>query len=159
MKVKNLFTLVLTVLFGASMTLSAQVTPQTQQKKQSTDFSEETLKEFVAASQDINTIQKEGQAEMTKTIKDEGLDMKTYREISSAQRNPKKDPQASDKEMDSYKKANKKVKKVRTNMQKDMQKAIGNHDITIQEYRKVMQAYRSNPQLKKKIDDMMAQSQ
>ncbi len=158
MKIKNCLMLVITAMLGVSLSMSAQVTPQSQQA-QPADFSDETLMEFVEASKDINQIQRDGQQEMQTTIKKEGLDMETYRQISASQRNPEKESEASEQEMASFNKANEKVQKLRMDMQKDMQEAIGNHDITVQEYRQVMQAYRSNPELKKKIDDMMAQSQ
>lgn len=155
MQLRNVFTLVLTVLMGSLMTLSAQEQPQMAQPA-TTDFSDETLESFVNANMDIQKVQMQGKEDMKQVIENqENLDIPTYRKIITSKRSAEGEgPDVSDEQMAAFESAQKEIQNVQMEIQKDMREVIESHELTVQEYQGVQQAYQSDKELQQKVMKM-----
>lgn len=151
MRIPNLGILVLTVLMGTALSVSAQVNPQAQQQ-QTPDFSEEKLETFVDVNMEVQEVQMEGQERMKNAIQEEGLDIPTYSNIAKAKQSSQgQEVDASEEDMKAYEKAQAKVESLQTEIQSEMRTVVEENDISIQEFQQVRQAYQTDPELKEKI--------
>ena len=133
--------------------------PQQQQQTQ-TDISDTQLEKFVAASQDLGAIQQSMQQEMMATVQEEGLDMKKFQEMAAQKQNPNKETtmEISAEDEQAFQNAMKEVQSMQMEMQKEMQATVNENGLNVQEFQEIQQAYRQDPELQAKVNEMIQQN-
>lgn len=134
--------------------------PQQQQQAQ-TEVSDAQLEKFVAASQDLSAIQQSMQQEMMATVQEEGLDMKKFQEMAAQKQNPNKETtvEITAEDEQAYQNAMKEVQSMQMEMQQEMQATVTENGLNVQEFQQIQQAYRQDPDLQAKVQQMLQQGQ
>lgn len=159
MDIIKIFAAAILMVFVASAITLAQMPPQMQQhqqKQEKIDISDGDMKKFAAAFQEVQTINQSTQVKMQKAIQDEGLKIERFQEIQQIQNNPKQDGDISDNELKKFKSAAGKLGQIQMQAQQSMQKKIKGEGLTIQRYQKIMASLQQDPELQKKLKEMLA---
>lgn len=145
-------------IFFQTATCFAQALPQQQQLQAApqTEYSDSQLERFVDASVKINEIQQGAQVEMVEIIEGQGLNVETFNEMASQQRNPNQEAMSvSDEDKMAFGQAMQQIQALQLELQQEMESAIIASDLQLEEYNEIMQAYQQNPELQQKVHSMM----
>mgnify|MGYP006289931887 CR=1 FL=1 len=136
---------------------SPQQPGQMQQQAPNIEVSDNELEQFVNLQEDLMAIRNNARKKMTEAIQDNGIDIQTFNKISKQMQNAEsmKDVDASKSEVQKFQKASKSVMKVQQSIQKEQQKAIDDQDLSVDRFRKIQQAAMQDPELQKRVQNMM----
>lgn len=160
LKSKHFFTSTLlafvTILFHTTTSFAQALPQQQQQALPQTDYSDSQIERFVDASVKINEIQQGAQVEMVEIIEGQGLNVETFNEMASQQRNPNQEAMSvSDEDKMAFGQAMQQIQALQLELQQEMESAIIASDLQLEEYNEIMQAYQQNPELQQKVHSMM----
>lgn len=130
-----------------------------QQQQMNIDVSDAELEKFASAAQTVQVENQKAQQKMQKVLQDNGLSVQKFQQISRAQQNPNSESNASDKEMKSFNKASKKIQTIQQKTNKKMEKIIKDEGLTLQRYRKIGMAMRSDQELQQRLQKKMGAGQ
>lgn len=133
-----------------SQQLQQQATPELRE-----DFTKTELESFLKANKKVMTIQAESQKKMAKAIQEEGLSVDRFNQIIAARQNPKKENDASAKEMASFNNAAQEIMSKRKETETKIVKSIQQEGIDIETYQEIMYAYQKSPKVKEEISKMI----
>ncbi|PZW39226.1 uncharacterized protein DUF4168 [Mesonia algae] len=140
------FILALTLLFSA-VTLAQ------------TEVSDADLNKFADAYKAVQIENQEVQQEMVEMIKKEGLELSRFQTIQQASVNPNKEVEATQEEMDIYKKVITEIEKMQPELQKEMSDIITDNGLTLDRYQEIGAALQSDQALQQKLQTMMMKQQ
>lgn len=159
----------LLILLGISAPALAQGPQQPNQQQQQNqkqpevpdpeDISDQELQKFASAVQQMRGIQEDSRKKFSKTIEQQGLSEKRFNEILQGKRNPEKEVDASEKEMQQFEKTTEKLAKIQRDMQSEMQQVLKSEGLEPTKFQKILAAVRQNQELQKQVDQMMNNSQ
>jgi hypothetical protein len=158
MKILNAFRFAFALWFlGLSgLVATAQTAPQ-QQEQTENSYPKEKLKKFVDASKDISTIHQEGEEKMISAIEKENLDIETFNKIAELKMNPQEADagSVSPEEVEAFDRVMPELQLIQIQMQQEMESAIKETGMEVEEYTEIMEAYRSDPELQAEINSML----
>ena len=146
-KMTSVFTVLLLAVF--TMSLNAQtVTPQQQQ--QGGEISDADLQKFAKVSKGIREMQKSGQADQKKIVKDHGMKVSRFSEISRAKQSGQ-DVEMTAEEEAKYKKISQKLQEYNKQHQQKAMDILKKHNMQKQKYMQIRQKLRQDKELQKRL--------
>ena len=118
------------------------------------DFSDEELKSFLKANEQVMAIQTEAEQKMIKAIEDEGLTLDRFNEILEQQRDPQRGGETSAEELRSFNKAAELILQENARVEKEMTTSIEQQGIDIDTYKQIMVAYQQNAAIQNRVNEM-----
>lgn len=150
-KFKTLSSILLIFMFTIGTSL-AQLSPAEQPV---VDVSDNKLKKVASAIVEIQSLEQETQQQMIQTITDDGFTIERFNELQQAQFNPDQESDATDDEMENFSKTIGKLEQIQQTAQEGMQKAIEDEGLTFMEYQEVIGAIQNDPELQKRIQELI----
>lgn len=153
----SLFTFLITLSCG-TVAMAQQIPMAPQQASTGNEtISDEALTLFVQAAQEVQKIQQGAQQEMMEVIQSENLDVQTFNTIAKSQQNPSQAQKAdvSEEEMAAFEAAAQQINKMNQEIQVEMQMAIQEIGLEVEEYKEIMMAYQQDPSIQERIDAIM----
>ncbi|WP_162055296.1 DUF4168 domain-containing protein [Pontibacter pamirensis] len=145
--------------FSAAGTVATaqQATPPVQQGAQQ-NFSDADLKQFADASSRLMLVQQEGEKTMLGILQEENLSIDKFNEMAQAHQQQKlTEVDATAEEMAAFNKAAQRMMEMQPEMQKEVETAIQKDGMTLEKYEQIMMAYRQDPALQERVNQMMGQ--
>lgn len=124
-----------------------------------TEVSDADLNKFADAYKAVQIENQEVQQEMVEMIKKEGLELSRFQTIQQASVNPNKEVEATQEEMDIYKKVITEIEKMQPELQKEMSDIITDNGLTLDRYQEIGAALQSDQALQQKLQTMMMKQQ
>lgn len=124
-----------------------------------TKVSDADLNKFADAYKAVQIENQEVQQEMVEMIKKEGLELSRFQTIQQASVNPNKEVEATQEEMDIYKKVITEIEKMQPELQKEMSDIITDNGLTLDRYQEIGAALQSDQALQQKLQTMMMKQQ
>jgi acetyl-CoA acetyltransferase len=146
---KRMTSLFLLILFGATAAFA--------QPAKKSAVSDEEVKMFAAAFQQVQAINQQAQQKMAMAVQEEDLAVERYNEIQTAQQDPNKTVDATKEELAKHKAALQSLKEIQATTQQQMQSEITESGLTITRYQQIMQALQTNKDLQQKVQAEMQQ--
>jgi hypothetical protein len=149
------FTCVLGFLGLSGMMATAQTAPQENQQK--IKYSSDKLQKFVEASKDISTIHQQGEEKMIAVIERENLDIEKFNQIAEMKMNQEESASGDISQADvaSFDKVMPELQIIQLQMQEQMESAIEESGMQVEEYTEIMEAYRNDPGVQEKINELL----
>lgn len=162
LKISNLFT---SIVLGLLLTSGCQQddaeklneTEQPQQEQMS-EISDEELQQFVAASQQIQTMNQQVQQQMVSAVQEGGLGVERFNEIQQSEQDPNQELDASNDEMKQYQESVERLKQIQVDAQQEMQAMIQEEGLTLERYQQIGSALQTNPEIQEKLRTMQSQN-
>ncbi|HET6245361.1 MAG: DUF4168 domain-containing protein [Bacteroidetes bacterium] len=155
--IKTTFVLLFTLLIFAPV-FAQQPMPAIEEKEPvKTEFPKEAITKFIEASKNIEAIQQKTEQEMLKIVEKENLEVDRFNEIAQSKQNPEAELDVTEKEMKSFETAIGHFQEIQEKMQNEMEQAIIEKNIEIDEYKEIMLAYQQNKEFQQKINLLMQQ--
>ena len=158
MKIKNLFgLLVMAVMMTSAPVLKAQQNLNLKQgQQQQVKVSDSELKTFAKIMREAQGVQRQSQRVMMTAIRNSGIEMKRFQEISRAKRQGK-EVNMTEKEKKAYSTIRDTMKQEQQKMQQKMSSIIEKHSMDKKRYMEINRALRGNKELQKKLKKIMSQ--
>lgn len=143
---------------------------QMQQAAPDIDVSDEEAKQFVNAAMEAQSVQMDAQKKMVGIIEEEGLDVETYQQIAranqpqvqaqqGAQGQATPDTNFSESEIEKFEAALQELQEAQTKIRKDVMAAVEESGMDPQRFQQINRAIQQDPQLQKKVQQIMMQQQ
>jgi len=145
------------LLMVGGMTARAQINPGSGQQ-QSIEVSDSELQTYAKIMQQVRQEQKTSQGKMLKAIKDNGMDVKRYQEISRAKRQGQ-NVEMTDKEKKAYQSVQKVMKKEQQKMRQKMQSILKQHKMGRRRYIQISRALQQDKELQKRLQGLQSNQQ
>lgn len=136
---------------------TAQIQPGQNQQERNITYPDEKLQKFVDASRDISTIHQQGEEKMIKVIERENLDIETFNQIAEMKMNPGESTPigVTNEQVESFDRVMPELQIIQMQMQQDMESAIEDSGMKVEEYTEIMEAYRTDPKVQGKINELL----
>jgi hypothetical protein len=121
---------------------------QTEQKE---EVSDQEIKQFASAFQQIQAVDQMAQQDMIKAVEDEGLDVERYNEIQQTAQDPNQEIDVNGDELKKYEIATKEIEKIQMEAQQQMQEKIVEEGLTIDRYQEIAAVIQNDPELQQKL--------
>jgi len=125
------------------------------QEEQKEEVSEEELKQFASAFQQVQVVSQEAQQEMVKAIEEEGLEVMRFNEIQQAQQDPNQEAEATGEELKKYEAATGELERIQVEAQRLMQERIAEEGLTVDRYQEIAAIIQGDPELQQKLQQYM----
>lgn len=161
LKRKSFTVLVSALMVFFATTLGAQtVTPSQEEgdQDQETKITDAQLKKFIKVSNDLTEIQQEQRAKQKSIIKDNGMTMKRYREISRA-KHSNKEVEMSKKEQKKFSKIQKEMRAFQKKRNKKAEEILKKHSLSPKKFMQIRRKLQSDKELQKRFRSMRKQGQ
>ncbi len=147
----------LSVLFMLCMITTTVAVHSTPVLKQEPGYSAETLDKFITATRQVSIIQHEGEQKMIDAIERENLDVDTFNQIAEMMINPEEAEQieVTPEQMDSFTSVLETLQFIQVEIQQEMEVAIINTGMDVEEYQKIVQDYHNDPTFQQQINAML----
>lgn len=143
----------LTLLLFSFGTLRAQASMN--QKKSavnSSSITNQELKTFIKASNDIQAIQMGSVKEIQKAVKSQGMKLQRFRQIMMSKRNPKQDSvKMTPKEQKEFANIRQSIMQIETNVNKKIVAKIKSDDMQVSRYKQIYMALQQSKPLQKRL--------
>jgi hypothetical protein len=127
------------------------------QTNEGQDISDQELKQFASAFQQIQVVNQEAQQEMAKAVEEEGLEIQRYVEIQQAEQDSSQETTVTDDEMKKYERASTKIEEIHVEAQQNMVEKITDEGLSIDRYQEIATAVQHDPVLQQKLQEYMQQ--
>ena len=156
MKIKNLLGLVIvSVMMASGPGIKAQNLNQGQQQRQQIEVSDSELETFAKIMGEAQAVQRQSQNSMMKAIKESGMNMKRFQEISRAQRQGN-EVEMSEEEKKAYSEIQKVMKQEGQKMRNKMNSIIKKYSMDRKRYIQINRALRKDKQLQSRLKSIMS---
>lgn len=154
MKLKKVLGSLLVVFALGTVTATAQ-TPQTPAPAQQIDVTDAELTEFAQIFQQVRVVNQQAQQEMIQVVQEEDFELQRFNEIHQAKMNPQKEAELTEEEEKKYALVVAELETIQPKFQKKMESIITESDLSMERYQQLAMALRSNPELQKRLQEMM----
>ncbi len=152
----NFFTLLLAGGIGVTATTAmAQGTMPDQQPATETNYSEEELKLFVEATESVQAVQTKHQGEMVAVIQEKGLTPEEFQSMAQQQHPDAAAPEMTEEKKAAFANALNEVMAIQQTMNTDLESALADHDMEMQQYQQMAMNIQQSPELSQKVMKMM----
>jgi len=134
---------------------------QQQQPEAQIDVSDDELEQFVEISSELQGVQMESQQEMVDIVENEDLSIEVYNQIAENRDmgQPDEDLDVSSEEIEKFERASEEIVEIGAEIEAEMQQRIEDSDMTTERYQEINFALQQDPELQRRIQEMMQQSQ
>jgi hypothetical protein len=122
---------------------------------QNQDISDQELKQFADAFQQVRMLNQSSQQKMIKAVQDEDLTVERFNLINQAEQNPNKKVEATDDELKKYKLAMQSVEAIQTEVQKQLETKIQDAGLTLERFQKISALLQNNKELQQRLTSLM----
>lgn len=122
---------------------------------QNQDISDQELKQFANAFQQVRMINQSSQQKMIKAVQDEDLTVERFNLINQAEQNPNKEVEATDDELKKYKTAMQSVEALQAEVQKQLESKIKESGLTVERFQQISNLVRSDKSLQQRLTALM----
>ncbi|RRO22473.1 DUF4168 domain-containing protein [Flavobacteriaceae bacterium 14752] len=122
---------------------------------QNQDISDQELKQFANAFQQVRMINQSSQQKMIKAVQDEDLTVERFNLINQAEQNPNKEVEATDDEFKKYKTAMQSVEALQAEVQKQLESKIKESGLTLERFQQISNLVRSDKSLQQRLTALM----
>lgn len=143
------------LLMGAVATSPALAQQAPQPQPTQTQLSEGQISRFVIAYQAVQTIRAEAQPEFIAAVEAEGLTVEEFNAIAEAQQNPETTAQISPEQAEQFTAAVNQLTVIQEEVQAEMQVAIQDAGLTIEEYQAILGAAQQDETLRQQINEQL----
>lgn len=119
------------------------------------DVSNDELKQFAAAVQQVQMINMQTQQTMVKTVEDNGIELDRFNEIMKSQQNPDIEVTASEEEMNTIEEISKQLEGIQMKAQQSMQEKITDTGLSIERYQQIANVVQNSPELQQKLQQLI----
>jgi len=157
MKIRNLFGLVMVAIMmvsGAGVKAQNLNLNQNQQQAQ-TEVTDSELKTFAKIMREAQSVQRQSQSSMMKAIKESGIKMKRFQEISRAKRQGN-NVEMTEQEKQAYSSIQKVMQQEQQKMRKQMNALIKKYSMGKQRYMQINRALRKDKNLQSRLKKIMS---
>lgn len=154
MKLKKVLGSLLVVFALGTGTLMAQ-TPQVPAPKAQVEVTDAELTEFAQIFQQVRVVNQEAQQEMIEVVQNEDFELQRFNEIHQAKMNPQKEAELTKEEEKRYALVVAELESIQPKFQEKMESIISESDLSMERYQQLAMALRSNPELQKRLQEMM----
>ena len=128
----------------------AQVQPQE-------EISDNELKQFVTAVQQVQMIDQMAQQQMMGAIQEEDMEVPRFVEIMQAMQDPNQEVEATEEEMEKFQAASGKIEQIQIEIQGEMEGLIVDAGLTVERYQVISMQIQSDPELQQRFQTMIEQ--
>ena len=157
-KVAGLFLSVMFLMGGVVHAQQNQMMQQQQQQQQK-DYSEEEIDVFANTVAQVLPIQQEAEQKMMKEIENQGMKLDKFNKIARQMQQGGEPKDVSEEEMKTFKSISQEIQGIQMETQQKVNKIISDEGMSPAKYQEMIQAYSSNPEIKKKVDEKLGQQQ
>ncbi len=115
------------------------------------EMTDDQLKQWAAAYQQIQLIDQEAQQTMVEAIEESGLEVQKFIEMQQAQANPNEELDATPEEQMRFGEASQLLQQVQQEAQQSMERKIQEEGLTMQEYQAFGGMIQNDPELQQKL--------
>lgn len=119
------------------------------------EISEAELEQFVEIMPSVNAIQMQYQQEMVAAVQENDIEVQRFNELARAQQNPNLTVEANETEMKAFNSAMAAVQAIQENLNKDVQSAISESEMSMARFQEIAMAVNSDQELQQKVQQMM----
>ena len=121
-------------------------------------FTDEEYETFVAINQTLAPMQADVEAKMVAVLDEKGMEAPRFQELMQAQRQGNiMDATDDAAEIALFNEAGQEIMKIQRNSQEELQKQITDNGMEINKFQEMSIAYNQNPEVKEKVDKMIAE--
>ena len=121
-------------------------------------FSDADLKQFADANNRLMVVQQEGEKAMMTILTEEKLSVEKFSEMAKAHQQQKiNEVQATAEEHAAFNRSAQRMMELQPAMEQSMQDAIVKDGLTVEKYEQIMLAYKQDPALQAKVQQLMGQ--
>jgi len=121
------------------------------------NVSDTQIEQFAAAYADIQAIQQQVQPEITEAVEAEGLAVEEFEAIMAAQQSPEAEAQVTPEQSQQFTAAYERVTEIQTAARTDMQAAIQEEGLTVEEFEQILAMAQQDPTLAERINNHLAE--
>lgn len=122
------------------------------------DFTDQELQQFIEANKVAIGVQQSAEQKMISAIEKEGLDIQTFNEILTSKQNPEAETQATPEDQGKFNTAVEEVVKIQEEMMTEMESAIQETGISVEQYEEILLAYQQSPVVQEKLNQLLNNS-
>ncbi len=122
------------------------------------DFTDQELQQFIEANKVAIGVQQSAEQKMISAIEKEGLDIQTFNEILTSKQNSEAETQATPEDQGKFNTAVEEVVKIQEEMMTEMESAIQETGISVEQYEEILLAYQQSPVVQEKLNQMLNDS-
>lgn len=115
------------------------------------EMTDDQLKQWAAAYQQIQVIDQQAQQTMVAAIEDSGMEVQQFIDLQQAQANPNEEMDATPEEQALFDQASKRIQEVQQEAQGEMQVKIQDEGLTLEEYQAFGAMIQNDPNLQQKL--------
>jgi TolA-binding protein len=130
--------------------------PPQQQQPAPVEVSESDLEQFVEAVGKVDEVQQENQQKMMSVIEKHEMTVDEFNQIMQAQQAPGGEaPDVSQEQLEKFNQASGEIQQIQANMDTEVQQAIGEAGMDMEEYQNIYMAIQQDPELMQRVQEMM----
>lgn len=134
------------------------VQPKTEQTTPTTNITDADLKQFADANNRLMVIQKDGEKAMLAILAEEKLSVEKFSEMAKAHQQQKMtEVKATAEEFAAFNRSAQRMMELQPTMEQDMEKAIVKDGLTVERYEQIMLAFKQDPAMQAKVQQLMEQ--
>lgn len=122
---------------------------------QNQDISDQELKQFANAFQQVRMLNQSSQQKMMKAVTDEHLTVERFNVINQSEQNPNKEVKTTDEELKKYKKAMESVESIQAEIQQQLQSKIEAAGLTFERFQEISALLQKDQSLQQRLRALM----
>lgn len=123
------------------------------------DYSTDELKVFIDANRKATKVQQEAEQKMVSAIEDEGLDINTFNQMLTSQRQGDQQAGLSEEDLEKFNSAAEKVMEIQEETMSEVEEAIEETGMEVEKYKEMMLAYQQSPVVQEKVHKMLEEQE
>ena len=146
------------IVFLAGISVSAQQAQPQQPQQQSQEqqqVSDQEIKKFASAFQEVQMVQQKAQQKMVTAVEKEGLDVQRFNELQQAQQDPAKQAEIEAAEMKKFQAASETLGQIQTQAQEKMTSKIIEQGLTVNRFQEISAMMQSSPEIQQKVQELL----
>lgn len=155
-KIASVFLLGMFVMGGV---VSAQQQMMPQQQQQQKNYSEEEIDLFAEAVSDVLPIQQKAEQKMVSEIEEQGMELDKFNQIARQMQQGVEPEGVQEEDMQDFQSISEEIQGIQMETQQEINQVITETGISPAMYQEMIAAYSSNPQIKQKVDQKLAEKQ
>ncbi len=143
---------------GGTIFAQQQMMPQQQQQQQK-EYSAEEIDLFAETVVKVLPLQQEAEQKMVKEIEDQGMELDQFNQIARQMQQGVEPEGVKEEDMQTFQTISEEIQSVQMESQQEINEVITEAGISPAMYQEMIAAYSSNPEIKQKVDEKIAEEQ
>ncbi|MDN5291294.1 MAG: hypothetical protein PWQ06_1533 [Anaerophaga sp.] len=128
-----------------------------QQQQQQKEYSDEEIDLFANALVKALPVQREAEKKMIKEIEEQGMELNQFNTIARQMQQGSQPQGVSEEDMETFKSISEEIQKIQMDTQQKVNKIVTDAGISPALYQEMIGAYSTNPKIKQKVDQKLAE--